>query len=79
MRSMTRQSQAVLQVAVDDEERSRVIEIPAWMIDPVICASMVTSKRPGVTCEALRALRDLLDYVGPASSASVVKDQHSQS
>jgi len=76
-RALCKRSQDLLQVAGDLPERTSLREIPAWMTNPVTCATMTAAERPMVTCETLRLLRGLIERHAVNHAEPMVKNQHS--
>src|SRR5262245_47416327 len=68
-----RHGQAVLDCRLG-RENARALEIPAWMLDEAACSTARITTPPGVSFQALRRLRHLLD--ARSAPASSVDDQH---
>jgi hypothetical protein len=60
------------------DEPDAILQIPRWMFDSKICATMRIVEWPRVECTTLRDLRTLIAERGTASTASVVQRQASQ-
>jgi hypothetical protein len=68
-----RHGQAVLDCRLD-RDHARALEIPAWMLDEAACSTARITTQPGVSFQALRRLRQLLD--ARSAPTSSVDDQH---
>lgn len=69
----SRREQAVLHCRLD-ADAPRPLEIPAWMVDDTICATVTVTLQPRVSVSALRLLRQLLDT--RLASAGSIDEQH---
>jgi hypothetical protein len=79
VRVVSKRSGTVLHVSCDREKRSRLREIPAWMVDAAACAAMRLCELPLVDCGSLRLLRELLESCVNETRKGVVKNQHPDS
>jgi hypothetical protein len=60
------------------EEPDTMLQIPRWMFDIKICATMRVAGRPCVECSTLRELQTLIAERGATATAVVVQRQASQ-
>lgn len=75
LRSVSKQPGTVLRVC-EDLKLTRPLEIPSWMVDSGICASMRFSEVPVVEGESLGALKSLLERYVLKDKVGVIKHQH---
>jgi hypothetical protein len=61
---------------LESDERSRPIEIPQWMFDPVICSAMRLQVTPRVRIDALLNLKTLFADAAVYSSSAMLQAQH---
>jgi hypothetical protein len=60
---------------LESDERSRPIEIPQWMFDPVICSVMRLQVEPRVHIDALLDLKALFTDAAVYSSSAMLQAQ----
>ena len=60
---------------LDSDERSRPIEIPQWMFDPVVCSAMRLQVTPRVCIDALLDIKALFTDAAVYSSSDVLQAQ----
>jgi len=75
LRSVSKQPETVLRVC-EELKPTQPQEIPLWMVDSGICASMRFSEAPVVEGESLRALKSLLGRCVLKDKGGVIKHQH---
>jgi len=75
-RSHTRQGVACIYAVLEQDGRLRVLEMPSWMFDRVICAALPLADHPSVGIKHLRALRELLTCTTRTSGEDLVETQH---
>jgi hypothetical protein len=75
-RSYTRQGVANVYAALERDGRLQLLEVPGWMFDPAVCASMRLSEHPYVPAKSLRALAALLTSAARAPGEDVIENQH---
>ena len=73
VRVVRRSIVAVAHVRCDIDGRSRLLELPLWMLDRSTCAQMQLAEQPQVRVEHLRRLRELLLNV---VSSKATMDRH---
>jgi hypothetical protein len=73
VRTVEKRTGFVVRVSAERDGRIQQIELPRWMTDSVLCASMTLAERPVVSIDALQSVRELLEIVG---SRAMVEVQH---
>ena len=71
-----RNGPVVFRCTKDDEQECLTLELPQWMFDTSSCQRMKISGTARVDCEALRALRTLIDLSTHLPEPLVLEDQH---
>src|SRR5947209_14249825 len=59
-----------------DSGQSQPLEVPLWMLDPVVCGRMPLTRSPSVSCQALRELQALLASARQHDFHGVLQAQH---
>lgn len=73
VRKLQKRTSDSVHVELERAGRSRLLELPSWMLDRAACAAMELRSEPRVECAHLRSLRELLQYV-TARDAIMVRD-----
>jgi hypothetical protein len=74
VQSVARRHEPALRVMWEEDSRQRLCDLPAWMVDSAVCASMRAAESPVVSFESLRSLKDLLRRVAAKDAERVVED-----